>query len=111
MSPISLYCSMILLAVMIGVFTLNVPFGYWRSTTRKFSVPWVLSVHLPVPGMIALRVFSGLGWQIYTFPLIIGAFFAGQFFGSRLHAWMQARARIDATGCLVMDVFRSLRQG
>lgn len=99
---------MILLAVMIAVFALNVPFGYWRSTTRKFSVPWVLSVHLPVPGVIALRLVSGLGFQLYTFPLLIGAFFTGQYFGSRLHAWMQTRARIDATGCLVMDLYHSI---
>ncbi len=101
---------MILLVVIFAVFSLNLPFGYWRSTTRKFSLPWVLSVHLPVPGVIALRIFSGLGWQLYTFPLLIGAFFTGQYVGSRLHAYIQSRAQIDATGCMVMDVYHSLRK-
>src|SRR5947209_7259767 len=29
--------------------------------------------------IIALRIFSGLGWRLITFPVLIGAFFAGQF--------------------------------
>ncbi|MFZ1729710.1 MAG: hypothetical protein WBQ23_09865 [Bacteroidota bacterium] len=101
---------MILIAVILAVFTLNLPFGYWRSTTRKFSLHWVLSVHLPVPGVIALRIFSGLGWQLYTFPLLIGAFFTGQYVGSRLHRWFEQRSHANATGCLVMDVYHSLKQ-
>ena len=100
---------MMLIAVILAVFVLNLPFGYWRSSARKFSLPWVLAVHLPVPGVIALRLFSGLGYELYTYPLLIGAFFAGQYAGARLHAWMHEHSRIDATGCLVMDLYHSLR--
>ncbi|HEY3296482.1 MAG TPA: hypothetical protein VGL38_13720 [bacterium] len=65
------------------VFFLNIPFGVWRSKVRKFSLQWILAIHLPVPMIIALRMYSGLGFQLYTFPIMIGAFFFGQFAGSR----------------------------
>ncbi|MBR9974661.1 MAG: hypothetical protein KFF77_03700 [Bacteroidetes bacterium] len=102
---------MTIVTVMIAVFALNLPFGYWRSTTRKYSLPWVLAVHLPVPGVIALRLFSGIGFELYTVPLLVASFFAGQYAGARLHAWIHEHSRIDATGCLVMDLYHSLRRG
>ena len=67
------------------VFLLNLPFGYWRAGTRRFSLPWILAVHLPVPVIIALRIYSGLGWQLVTFPVLISAFFLGQFTGGKAH--------------------------
>ncbi len=66
------------------VFVLNLPFGIWRSRVRKFSLPWILAIHLPVPLVIACRIFSGLGWQLISFPIMIGAFCLGQFVGGRL---------------------------
>jgi len=66
------------------VFVLNIPFGYWRARVRKFSLQWILAIHLPVPLVIAFRVLWGLGWQFVTFPVLIGAFFLGQFAGGRL---------------------------
>lgn len=58
-----------LLTVAALVFLLNIPFGYWRANVRKFSFPWVLSVHVPVPFVIALRLLSGMGFQLVTFPI------------------------------------------
>ena len=68
------------------VFLMNLPFGVWRSRTRKFSWQWIVAIHLPVPLIIALRIASGLGFQLYTFPIMIGAFFLGQFLGGKLGA-------------------------
>jgi hypothetical protein len=68
----------------IFVFLLNMPFGYWRSRVPKFSLQWVLAVHMPVPFVILCRIFLGLGWQLSTFPILVGAFFAGQFAGGKL---------------------------
>ncbi|MFZ0447731.1 MAG: hypothetical protein WAL98_00690 [Desulfatiglandaceae bacterium] len=68
-------------AVATAVLLLNLPFGYWRAGVSRFSVPWFLAVHVPVPAVIALRLMSGLGWRFITFPALIGAFFAGQFLG------------------------------
>ena len=74
------------------VFLVNLPFGYWRAGAVKFSRPWFLAVHLPVPLVIALRLVSGLGFQLATFPVMVGAFFAGQLVGGRLRGWRRARA-------------------
>ena len=65
------------------VFMMNLPFGWWRSRTRKFSWPWILAIHLPVPLIIALRVYSGIGWHLISFPILVGAFFCGQFTGGK----------------------------
>ncbi|HSE97289.1 MAG TPA: hypothetical protein VLD57_03395 [Blastocatellia bacterium] len=73
---------MTLLLVALSVFLLNLPFGYWRASVKKFSWQWICAIHVPVPLVIALRIYSGLGWQLYTFPVLVAAFFAGQFAGS-----------------------------
>ena len=66
------------------VFLLNLPFGYWRASSKKFSRQWFLAVHLPVPLVIALRIYSGLGWKLISFPVLVGAFFLGQFVGGKV---------------------------
>jgi hypothetical protein len=66
------------------VFFINVPFGYWRSRVRKFSMQWVLAIHIPVPFAIACRLILGLGWHLVTFPVLIAAFFFGQVAGGKL---------------------------
>lgn len=73
-----------LLAVAAVVFLINLPFGYWRSRVPARSRQWFLAIHLPVPFVIALRVFSGLGWQLASFPVLVGAFFLGQYLGGKL---------------------------
>ena len=65
------------------VFLLNIPFGIWRVRVRRFSWPWLLAIHLPVPMIIALRIYSGLGFHLITFPVMIAAFFLGQFTGGK----------------------------
>jgi hypothetical protein len=77
--------------VAILVFLLNLPFGYWRASVRKLSRQWFLAVHIPVPLVIALRIYSGLGFKLISFPVIIGAFFLGQFVGGRLRNIIQGR--------------------
>jgi hypothetical protein len=72
-------------AVAIAVFLINLPFGYWRAQSARFSRQWMLAIHLPVPLVIALRIFSGLGWQLISFPVLIGAFFLGQWSGGKLN--------------------------
>ncbi|MBI4284045.1 MAG: hypothetical protein HY663_06210 [Chloroflexi bacterium] len=69
------------------VFLLNLPFGYWRSNAKRFSIPWFLSIHAPVPFVVAFRFLAGLGWQPITFAVFMGAFSIGQFSGGRLHRW------------------------
>jgi hypothetical protein len=82
---------MSLWSVALLVFLINLPFGYWRASVRKLSSQWFLAVHLPVPLAIALRIFSGLGFQLISFPVLVGAFFLGQFVGGRLRNIIQGR--------------------
>ena len=74
----------LLLFISVLVFLINVPFGSWRARVPARSRQWFLAVHLPVPLVIALRVFSGLGFQPASFPLVVGAFFLGQYVGGKL---------------------------
>ena len=60
------------------------PAGYFRAGARRFSWPWIVAIHAPVPVIIGLRYAAGLGWRLYTFPVLIGAYAMGQFLGSRL---------------------------
>ena len=76
-----------LLAVAALVLGLNLPFGYWRAGLRKFTLPWIVAVHAPVPFVVGLRFASGLGWQLATFPVLVGAFLTGQFVGGRVRRW------------------------
>jgi hypothetical protein len=69
------------------VLMVNLPFGYWRARTKPFSVQWLLAIHLPVPLVVSLRVYGGIGWQFITFPLMAGSFLAGQWLGGRLRTW------------------------
>jgi hypothetical protein len=82
---------MSLWTVALLVFLLNLPFGYWRASVRKMSRQWFLAVHIPVPLVIALRLYSGLGFKLISFPVIVGAFFLGQFVGGKVRNIIQGR--------------------
>lgn len=69
--------------VAILVFLINIPFGYWRTNERKFSFKWFLLIHAPVPLVIFLRYYSEIGFEFYTYPILIVAFFTGQFIGRK----------------------------
>ncbi|MDT8441580.1 MAG: hypothetical protein RQ723_07955 [Desulfuromonadales bacterium] len=60
----------------------NVPLGFLRQGSRKFSVRWFVCIHLSIPFIIALRLANGISWQIipFTFALAI----LGQIVGGRL---------------------------
>lgn len=62
---------------------LNIPFGSYRSLTRKFSLAWVLSVHLPIPFLIVLRsvAFHLPAWSI---AVSLIAAVAGQIIGGMI---------------------------
>jgi hypothetical protein len=73
------------------VLAMNLPFGFWRAGVRKFTLPWILAVHAPVPLVIGLRFAAGLGWRLSTFPVLIGAFFTGQFLGGKARKKVEDR--------------------
>ncbi len=88
------------------VLLLNIPFGYWRANTVRFSRQWFLSVHLPVPAIILLRIVSGLGFHMATFPVMIISFFLGQLLGGKIFLFRLESQKTPLTSCLVMDLIR-----
>lgn len=72
----------LLLAIMAAAFVLNLPFGYLRMKTRKFSIQWFLCIHLPIPAIIVFRLLAGFGYS--AVPFFLAASVAGQVAGGRL---------------------------
>jgi len=73
-----------LVIVTLLVFLLNIPFGMWRANTKKFSWKWFLSIHIPIPFIVGLRFLFNLGFELYTYPILVTAFFLGQLFGKKI---------------------------
>lgn len=73
-----------ILAVAGGTLAVNLPFGFWRSATRRFSGPWFAAVHLPVLIVVGLRLYFHVDWHLATLPLFVGAYLAGQYLGGLL---------------------------
>lgn len=95
--------------VAICVALLNVSFGYWRANVERFSKQWILAIHIPVPFVVAIRIFSGLGWALYTFPVLVGAFFVGQLSGGLLLKWWRTWARADISSCIAVNALREIK--
>lgn len=67
----------------VSAFVLNLPFGYLRAASTKFSIKWFLYIHLPIPFIIALRWSFGVGYN--AAPFVVVSAVAGQFLGGRLN--------------------------
>ncbi len=97
-----------LLFVTVFTLLLNIPFGYWRANVRKRSFQWILAIHIPVPFVVIARFFSGLGFEFYTYPIIIASYFLGQFTGAKLSNFRKDNKMLTSS-CLVMDLFRNIK--
>lgn len=73
-----------LLLAALATFILNIPFGYIRQGYKKLSVKWFVAIHAPIPFVILFRHLFGLGFQLYTYPIMISAFFLGQYAGKKM---------------------------
>jgi hypothetical protein len=63
-------------------FGVNLPLGYLRESSRKFSLHWFVLVHLSIPFIVALRSMLGFDWPLI--PFTIACAVAGQVIGSRI---------------------------
>ncbi|MCA9727028.1 MAG: hypothetical protein KC729_05040 [Candidatus Eisenbacteria bacterium] len=77
--------------VALAILIVNLPFGYWRSGVRKFSPAWFIAIHAPVPIVAGIRILAGVGWHLTTLPVLLGAYFTGQFLGN---AWGKRAGRV-----------------
>lgn len=94
------------ITLLLAVYLLNLPFGYWRRNTKKFSKEWALAIHLPVPVVFLMRVLAGV--PILHIPLFVLAFFLGQFSGGRIRLRIET-ARKPLSNCMVVDLIRMIR--
>lgn len=68
--------------VLLFTFLVNLPFGWLRRKERKFTFKWWLYIHLPIPLVIALRIWLEINpWWI---PVVIAVAVVGQIIGARL---------------------------
>ncbi|MBZ0154626.1 MAG: hypothetical protein K8I29_00235 [Alphaproteobacteria bacterium] len=72
----------IVLLITFFTFLLNLPFGYIRKHSRRFSLKWFLCVHVPVPLVIAARLLAHTDYRYV--PLFFLAALAGQWYGGRI---------------------------
>lgn len=66
----------------LSIFIVCIPFGAWRIRTEKRSIPWMLSIHLPIPFFFLLR--RGLGLSFWFIAVSVAAAIAGQYLGGRI---------------------------
>lgn len=78
--------------ISVYTFSLCIPFGYWRASTRRFSLAWIASIHLPVLLIIPVR-----RWWLHVSPwwlfLLVPLFFLGQRAGAALQRHWASRSR------------------
>lgn len=63
-------------------FLINLPFGYLRSRSKRYSLKWFLYIHIPIVFIVAARLYSHVDFVFV--PLFFAATVAGQLFGGRL---------------------------
>ncbi len=71
-----------LVVLLLFSFGANLPLGFLRETSRKYSLHWFVLIHLSIPFIIALRFMFGFHWQVIPFTIFCAA--AGQLTGGRI---------------------------
>ena len=75
---------------------INIPFGFWRASVKKFSLQWFLAVHIPVPFVVLLRIYGGIGFAFYTYIFLVSAFFGGQQVGAGIKKYNHKKNRSNS---------------
>ena len=73
---------MALSLLLLGIFLINLPCGCWREGVRKFSPAWFVAVHAPVPLVFVMRRVADVEWSLTLLPLLVAAYFLGQWVGA-----------------------------
>ncbi|QZE13844.1 hypothetical protein K4L44_15040 [Halosquirtibacter laminarini] len=69
----------------LGTLIFNIPFGYYRTYTKKFSFYWFVTIHLPVPFVIWFRSLNGISLTWALAPFLFGSYFLGQYIGKKIN--------------------------
>jgi surface polysaccharide O-acyltransferase-like enzyme len=60
----------------------NLPFGYARTKTKRYSLRWFLCIHIPIPLIFIARTFSHI--ELKYIPFLVLAAITGQIVGGKL---------------------------
>ncbi len=71
-----------MLLLLLFSFVVNLPFGYLRSRSKRYSLKWFTYIHVPVVLIIIARLASHTDYRFI--PLFLVAAIAGQYFGGRI---------------------------
>ena len=63
-------------------FLVNLPLGYLRESSTRYSFRWFLYIHLSIPFILAARLGYGFTWKVVPFTIAAAVF--GQILGGRL---------------------------
>ncbi len=72
-----------LLSLLLFAFFSNIPLGFLRMGSPRYSLRWLVYIHLSVPFIIGLRVANNISWQVIPFSIALAV--AGQMIGSRIY--------------------------
>ena len=75
--------SIALISLLLFALFSNIPLGYLRMGSPKYSLRWFVYIHLSVPFIIGLRIANNISWQMVPFSIALAV--AGQMIGSRLY--------------------------
>lgn len=71
-----------LAGLLLFAFLVNLPLGFLREASPRYSVHWFIYIHLSIPFIVALRIREGFGWKIV--PLTLACAVCGQILGGRI---------------------------
>lgn len=78
---------MIIFLIAFLVFIINIPFGFWRKSQKKFSLNWFIAIHAPVVVSIYLRYLAEIDFKWSYLIIFVFVFFTGQTAGKFLYTF------------------------
>ena len=75
--------SIALISLLLFALFSNIPLGYLRMGSPRYSVRWFIYIHLSLPFIVGLRIAKNIRWQMVPFSIALAV--AGQMIGSRLY--------------------------
>lgn len=70
---------------------LNLPFGYLRSMSKRFSLKWFLYIHIPIPFVVLMRIW--LGFSYHAIPVLLIGAVTGQLCGGYIYLFNNCKNR------------------
>ena len=89
-------------------FIINISFGYWRANVNRFSLQWFLSIHILIPFIILIRIYTGIGFEFITYPIMMIAFFLGQLAGLKIYSYRKRKNFPHLSSCWLRIYMKNL---